>query len=183
MDLRVFMSDKSKPLTLAERLNSTGNKLAELSKKVSESTKTAVGNANDSIKNAISENKQKRDAKKQKKLEEARTELSAEGLLNDVPSMVTLPGFEQERISIVSEQNDNLDTAEYSGLKCPICNEHLGCSHHVASVNRNAGECEDGIWLDEENKFVSLRFSFSIYNTFEEVDYVISQLKELLVNN
>ena len=108
MDLRVFMSDKSKPLTLAERLNSTGNKLAELSKKVSESTKTAVGNANDSIKNAISENKQKRDAKKQKKLEEARTELSAEGLLNDVPSMVTLPEFEQERMSIVSEQNDNL---------------------------------------------------------------------------
>ena len=102
------MSDKSKPLTLAERLNSTGNKLAELSKKVSESTKAAVGNANDSIKNAISENKQKRDAKKQKKLEEARTELSAEGLLNDVPSMVTLPEFEQERISIVSEQNDNL---------------------------------------------------------------------------
>ena len=108
MDLRVFMSDKSKPLTLAERLDSPGNKLAELSKKVSESTKTAVGNANDSMKNAISENKQKRDAKKQKKLEEARTELSSEGLFDDVPSMVTLPEFEQERMSIVSEQNDNL---------------------------------------------------------------------------
>jgi cation transport ATPase len=102
------MSDKSKPLTLSERLNSTGNKLAELSKKVSESTKSAVGNANESIKNAISENKQKRDAKKLKKLEDARTELSSEGLLNDIPSMVTLPEFEQERISIVSEQNDNL---------------------------------------------------------------------------
>ena len=85
------MSDKSKPLTLSERLNSTGNKLAELSKKVSESTKSAVGNANESIKNAISENKQKRDAKKLKKLEDARTELSSEGLLNDIPSMVTLP--------------------------------------------------------------------------------------------
>ncbi len=108
MDLRVFMSDKSKPLTLAERLNSTGNKLAELSKKVSESTKTAVGNANDSIKNAISENKQKRDAKKQKRLEDARTELSSEGLFEDVPSMVTLPEFEDERMSIVSEQNENL---------------------------------------------------------------------------
>lgn len=102
------MSDKSKPLTLAERLNSTGNKLAELSKKVSESTKSAVGNVNESIKNAISENKQKRDEKKQKKLEDARTELSSEGLLNDIPSMVTLPEFEQERMSIVSEQNDNL---------------------------------------------------------------------------
>ena len=102
------MSDKSKPLTIAERLNATGNKLAELSKKVSDSTKTAVGNANESIKNAISENKQKRDAKKQKKLEDARNELSSEGLLDDVPSMVTLPEFEEERMSIVSEQNDNL---------------------------------------------------------------------------
>lgn len=102
------MSGKSKPPTLAERLNSTGNKLAELSKKVSESTKSAVGNANESIKNAIAENKQKRDAKKQQKLEDARTELSSEGLLNDVPSMVTLPEFEEERMSIVSEQNDNL---------------------------------------------------------------------------
>ena len=102
------MSDKSKPLTIAERLNATGNKLAELSKKVSDSTKTAVGNANESIKNAISENKQKRDAKKQKKLQDARNELSSEGLLDDVPSMVTLPEFEEERMSIVSEQNDNL---------------------------------------------------------------------------
>ncbi|RPG71841.1 MAG: hypothetical protein CBE08_007180 [Euryarchaeota archaeon TMED248] len=102
------MSDKSKPLTIAERLNATGNKLAELSKKVGDSTKTAVGNANESIKNAISENKQKRDAKKQKKLEDARNELSSEGLLDDVPSMVTLPEFEEERMSIVSEQNDNL---------------------------------------------------------------------------
>tara|TARA_B100000900_G_scaffold66190_1_gene51351 strand:- start:1803 stop:2663 length:861 start_codon:yes stop_codon:yes gene_type:complete len=104
----VFVSDKSKPLTLAERLNATGNKLAELSKKVSDSTKTAVGNANESIKNAISENKQKRDAKKQKKLEDARIELTSEGLFDDVPSMVTLPEFEDERMSIVSEQNENL---------------------------------------------------------------------------
>jgi len=104
----VFVSDRSKPLTIAERLNATGNKLAELSKKVSDSTKTAVGNANESIKNAISENKQKRDAKKQKKLEDTRNELSSEGLFDDVPSMVTLPEFEDERISIVAEQNENL---------------------------------------------------------------------------
>jgi cysteine desulfurase len=41
----------------------------------------------------------------------------------------------------------------------------------------------NNVLCDEENKFVSLRFSFSIYNTIEEVDYVIYQLKELLVNN
>jgi len=102
------MSDKSKSLTLAERLNSTGNKLSELSRKVADSTKSAVTSANDSIKTAITENKQKRDAKKQKKLDDARHELSSEGLLDDVPSMVALPEFEQERMSIVSEQNDNL---------------------------------------------------------------------------
>jgi selenocysteine lyase/cysteine desulfurase len=33
---------------------------------------------------------------------------------------------------------------------------------------------------EEENKFISLRFSFSFYNTVKEVDYVISELKELL---
>ncbi|MDA9357164.1 cysteine desulfurase [Flavobacteriaceae bacterium] len=34
----------------------------------------------------------------------------------------------------------------------------------------------------KENKFVSLRFSFSIYNTIEEIDYVIKELKELIIN-
>jgi len=33
---------------------------------------------------------------------------------------------------------------------------------------------------EEQNKFVSLRFSFSIYNTINEIDYVITQLKELI---
>ena len=38
----------------------------------------------------------------------------------------------------------------------------------------------DNVLSEEENKFVSLRFSFSIYNTIEEVDYVISELKKLI---
>jgi cysteine desulfurase len=38
----------------------------------------------------------------------------------------------------------------------------------------------NNVLSEEENKFVSLRFSFSIYNTVEEVDYVISELKELI---
>lgn len=32
----------------------------------------------------------------------------------------------------------------------------------------------------DQNKFVSLRFSFSIYNTIEEIDYVITELNELI---
>ena len=38
----------------------------------------------------------------------------------------------------------------------------------------------NNILTDEQNKFVSLRFSFSIYNTVKEIDYVITQLKELI---
>ena len=32
----------------------------------------------------------------------------------------------------------------------------------------------------DQNKFVSLRFSFSIYNTIKQVDYVVTQLNELI---
>ena len=38
----------------------------------------------------------------------------------------------------------------------------------------------NNILTEEQNKFVSLRFSFSIYNTVKEIDYVITQLKELI---
>ena len=32
----------------------------------------------------------------------------------------------------------------------------------------------------DQNKFVSLRFSFSIYNTIKQIDYVVTQLNELI---
>ena len=32
----------------------------------------------------------------------------------------------------------------------------------------------------KENSNISLRFSFSIYNTFEEIDYVVKTLKYLI---
>ena len=166
------MSDKSKPLTIAERLNATGNKLAELSKKVSDSTKMAVGNANESIKNAISENKQKRDAKKQKKLEDARKELSKEGLLDDVPSMVTLPEFEQERMSIVSEQNDNLVL---------VLEEMQRLSERVDSLEkrnksqRNEGNSVDEISekLNEKSNDFSLKSNLSRTVTFSGITLLI----------
>ena len=37
----------------------------------------------------------------------------------------------------------------------------------------------NNVLSEEENKFVSLRFSFSIYNTIEEIDYVITELNQL----
>lgn len=100
----------SEPSTLSEKLNETKKRLGILSKKVANSTKSMVENTNNSIKATISEQKEKRQQKKQEKLAQTKTELSQAGLLDDVPSMVTLPEFENERMEIASEQNETMIT-------------------------------------------------------------------------
>jgi cation transport ATPase len=100
----------SEPSTLSEKLDKTKKRLGILSKKVANSTKSMVENTNNSIKATISEQKEKRQHKKQEKLAQTKTELSEAGLFDDVPSMVTLPEFENERMEIASEQNDTMIT-------------------------------------------------------------------------
>ncbi len=128
------------PLTLVDRLNQTGAKLSELTKKASvvtkaglsataEASKSAVGKASeaskvvgkraaDASKNAVSkantvvqtaveDTKAKREARREEKLANTREALRTEPLLNDVPPMVVLPEFEQERIAVVNEQQVN----------------------------------------------------------------------------
>ena len=115
--------------TMAERLNATGSKLAELSKKAASATKSAVikttevsidaaqsatkasknavAKTNEKVKQAVQESKDKRDEKRELKAQKAKEELSAEPIFNDVPAMVTLPEFENERIEVVNEQQTN----------------------------------------------------------------------------
>ena len=93
---------------LSEKLNKTREKLNLLSKKVAETTKSMVESTNNSIKSTISDHKEKRQKKHEEKIEKAKTELSEDGLLDDVPSMITLPEFEQERMEIAAEQNDTM---------------------------------------------------------------------------
>ena len=93
---------------LSEKLNKTREKLNLLSKKVAETTKSMVESTNNSIKSTISEHKEKRQKKREEKIEKAKSELSEDGLLDDVPSMITLPEFEQERMEIAAEQNDTM---------------------------------------------------------------------------
>ena len=93
---------------LSEKLNKTREKLNLLSKKVAETTKSMVESTNNSIKSTISDHKEKRQKKREEKIERAKSELSEDGLLDDVPSMITLPEFEQERMEIASEQNDTM---------------------------------------------------------------------------
>ena len=93
---------------LSDKLNKTKEKLNLLSKKVAETTKAMVESTNNSIKSTINEHKEKRQQKKDDKIAQAKNELGADGLMDDIPAMITLPEFEQERMEIAAEQNDTM---------------------------------------------------------------------------
>ncbi|MFQ3317927.1 MAG: hypothetical protein ACI8T6_001368 [Candidatus Poseidoniaceae archaeon] len=115
--------------TLTERLNITGSKLAELSKKAAIATKSAVikttevsidaaqsatkisksavSKTNDAVKKVVQDSKTKRDQKRETNVKKIKEELSSSPILDDVPPMVTLPEFENQRILVVNEQQTN----------------------------------------------------------------------------
>ena len=95
---------------LSDKLNKTKEKLNQLSKKVAETTKAMVESTNNSIKSTINEHKEKRQLKKDERIAQAKSDLSSDGLMNDIPAMITLPEFEQERMEITVEQNDTMVT-------------------------------------------------------------------------
>ena len=127
----------SEPSTLSEKLDMTKKRLGILSKKVASSTKSMVENTNNSIKATISEQKEKRQQKKQDKLNQTKTELSDAGLLDDVPSMVTLPEFENERIEIASEQNETMITIVEEMQRLSQRIDHLERRHKAISTNNS----------------------------------------------
>ena len=100
------MSDK-RPMLLSEKLNATGQKIADLTAKVSSTTKSAVSKTNDAMKSVVANSKAKIEAKRVGKAKKAKNEFSSEGIIDDIPPMVILPEFENERMAIVSEQNEN----------------------------------------------------------------------------
>ena len=87
------------------------NKAADASKsavgKAAEASKIAVSKANTAVKNVVEDSKQKRDKRREEKIEKTKEELRSEPLMNDVPPMVVLPEFEEERMSVVNEQQAN----------------------------------------------------------------------------
>ena len=101
------MAEEKPQSTLAEKLNATGSKIADLTSKVASSTKSVMSKTNDAVKSVVSNSKAKIETRREEKAKKAKEELSAQGLLSDVPPMVTLPEFENERLAIVSEQNEN----------------------------------------------------------------------------
>ena len=127
----------SEPSTLSEKLNETKKRLGILSKKVANSTKSMVENTNNSIKATITEQKEKRQQKKQEKLAQTKTELSEAGLLDDVPSMVTLPEFENERMEIASEQNETMITIVEEMQRLSQRIDHLERRNKALSTNNS----------------------------------------------
>ena len=63
-------------------------------------------------------------------------------------------------------------------LKGIACSKGSACQSGSSQKSHVLAE----ILNDEDLEKPSIRFSFSIYNTKEEVDYVVSTLKELLEN-
>ena len=101
-----YVSDE-KSQSLADKINATGSKIAELTSKVSASTKSAFSKTNEAVKTAVSNSKARVEARREEKAKKAKEDFSAEGIIDDIPPMVTLPEFENERMAIVSEQNEN----------------------------------------------------------------------------
>ena len=110
----------SKPSkSLAERLGSTGNRIAALSKQAANATKEAMTKVADAGKDAaakttqaVAEAKESRREKKEEKLtqkiEETRAELKQDGHIDLAPAMITLPEFEEERMALMAEEHDIL---------------------------------------------------------------------------
>ena len=157
----------SEPSTLSEKLDNTKKRLGILSKKVANSTKSMVENTNNSIKATISEQKEKRQQKKQEKLAQTKTELSEAGLLDDVPSMITLPEFENERMEIASEQNDTMIT---------IVEEMQRLSQRIDAIDRKITSMNHKPDLENINSSDKQSLSYSQVNK----EYTINQIIHLL---
>ena len=113
------LSPRQPPKSLAERLGSTGSRIAELSKQAAQATKDAVGKVADARKEAAQKTSQavmeakearreKKDEQLTKKIEETRAELKADGYIALAPARITLPEFEEERMALMAEEHDIL---------------------------------------------------------------------------
>jgi hypothetical protein len=113
------LSPRPTPSTLGERLTTTGNKIAKLSKQAATATKDAVSKVADAGKEAAAKTtqavadakesrKEKKEEKLTQKIEETRAELKQDGHIELAPAMITLPEFEEERMSLMAEEHDIL---------------------------------------------------------------------------
>jgi len=99
---------KDRTESMAEKLNSTKQRISELSKKFADNTKSMIDSTNQSIKTSVAKHKENRQKKTQEKISLTKQDIAKDGLMDDVPPMVILPEFEDEKIEIAAEQNENM---------------------------------------------------------------------------
>ena len=113
------LSPRDPPQTIADRLGSTGSRIAALSKQAAQATKNAVGKVADASKEAAAKTSQavsnakearreKKDEQLTKKIEDTRAELKDDGHIALAPAMITLPEFEEERMALMAEEHNIL---------------------------------------------------------------------------
>ena len=102
-----YMPEEDSVSPLLEKLNLTGKKISSLSNKVAGTTKNAISATNDAVKKVVSDSKDKLDERREKKAEKAKSEIKSAGIIDDIPPMVALPEFENERMEIVNEQHES----------------------------------------------------------------------------
>ncbi len=113
------LSPRDPPQTIADRLGSTGSRIAALSRQAAQATKEAVGKVADASKEAAAKTskavsdakearREKKDEQLTKKIEETRAELKDDGHIPLAPAMITLPEFEEERMALMAEEHDIL---------------------------------------------------------------------------
>ena len=113
------LSPRDPPQTIADRLGSTGSRIAALSRQAAQATKDAMGKVADASKEAAAKTskavsdakearREKKDEQLTKKIEETRAELKDDGHISFEPAMITLPEFEEERMALMAEEHDIL---------------------------------------------------------------------------
>jgi F0F1-type ATP synthase assembly protein I len=76
--------------------------------KMADAGKEAVTKTNEAVANAVEAKREQKDERLTQKIEATQAELKAEGIINPVPAMVTLPEFEEERMALMEEEHNIL---------------------------------------------------------------------------
>lgn len=185
------MSQDNSEETLKDKLNATSKKLSDLSKKAALATKEAVGaatiatkeavgKASDSIQIAVVEGKEKREAKKEEKIQKTKDAISEDGIIEDVPAMIILPQFEAETIEITNEQNEHMieivENMHRISLRLDDLDRKLKSSSNSAVITTN--ENSSDIRLSDEQSEQSSR---ELVGTSEAITQVLHLLGATLL--
>lgn len=106
----------------------------------------------------------KREQKVQEKISNTKEAIGQDGLMDDIPPMINLPEFEDEKLEIAAEQNENMISIENSTLR----NESLQTPNNLNSTNSFFQSPR--ISFEEEKRiFVTITISLFLFMTIANI--------------